>query len=77
MSSHVIIIGGGISGTATAYELARNGVNVTLLASRGHVNLRRPAREFFGDLFSNPSYQAHALEINQRGTRGHSRRSPP
>ena len=38
---------------------------VTLLASRGHVNLRRPAREFFGDLFSNPSYQAHALEINQ------------
>jgi sarcosine oxidase subunit beta len=31
MCSHVIIIGGGISGTAAAYELARNGVNVTLL----------------------------------------------
>ena len=31
MSSHVIVIGGGISGTAAAYELARNGVNVTLL----------------------------------------------
>ncbi len=31
MSSRVLIIGGGISGTATAYELARNGVNVTLL----------------------------------------------
>ena len=31
MSGHVIIIGGGISGAAAAYELARNGVNVTLL----------------------------------------------
>jgi sarcosine oxidase subunit beta len=31
VSSHVVIIGGGISGTATAYELARNGVSVTLL----------------------------------------------
>lgn len=31
MSGHVIIIGGGISGAATAYELARNGVHVTLL----------------------------------------------
>jgi len=31
VSSHVIIIGGGISGTSTAYELARNGVRVTLL----------------------------------------------
>jgi sarcosine oxidase subunit beta len=31
MTSQIVIIGGGISGTATAYELARNGVNVTLL----------------------------------------------
>ena len=31
MSSRVLIIGGGISGTAAAYELARNGVGVTLL----------------------------------------------
>jgi sarcosine oxidase subunit beta len=31
MSDRVVIIGGGISGTATAYELARNGVSVTLL----------------------------------------------
>src|SRR6188474_2884791 len=31
MSPHVIVIGGGISGTAAAYELARNGVKVTLL----------------------------------------------
>lgn len=29
--SQVVIIGGGISGAATAYELARNGVSVTLL----------------------------------------------
>ena len=31
MASSVIIIGGGISGTAAAYELARHGVSVTLL----------------------------------------------
>jgi sarcosine oxidase subunit beta len=31
MDGHVVSIGGGISGTATAYELARNGVNVMLL----------------------------------------------
>ena len=31
MSSRVVIIGGGISGTATAYELARNGIGVILL----------------------------------------------
>jgi sarcosine oxidase subunit beta len=31
VSSQVVIIGGGISGTATAYELARNGIGVTLL----------------------------------------------
>ena len=36
-----------------------------MLAHRGRVNLRRPAREFFGDLFSNPSYQPHSLEIAQ------------
>jgi len=38
---------------------------VTVLAHRGRVNLRRPAREFFGDLFSNPSYQPHSLEVAQ------------
>ena len=31
MGSRVLIIGGGISGTAAAYELARNGIGVTLL----------------------------------------------
>ncbi len=29
----------------------------TLLARAGRINLRRPVREFFGDLFSNPAYQ--------------------
>ena len=38
---------------------------VTLLTRGGRVDLRRPVREFFGDLFSNPSYQAHALEVGQ------------
>ena len=38
---------------------------VTVLARAGRVNLQRPVREFFGDLFSNPSYQAHALETSQ------------
>ncbi len=31
MNGHVVIVGGGISGVATAYELARNGISVTLL----------------------------------------------
>ncbi|MEZ4665717.1 MAG: FAD-binding oxidoreductase [Thermomicrobiales bacterium] len=31
MSDRVIVVGGGISGVAAAYELARNGVSVTLL----------------------------------------------
>lgn len=31
MSSEVVVIGGGISGTAAAYELARSGARVTLL----------------------------------------------
>lgn len=31
MSDRVVVIGGGISGVATAYELARNGVSVTVL----------------------------------------------
>ena len=38
---------------------------VTLLARSGRIDLRRTVREFFGDLFSNPSYQAHALEVDQ------------
>jgi PIN domain nuclease of toxin-antitoxin system len=38
---------------------------VTLLARRVKVNLHRPARAFFEDLFSNPAYQAHHLNQAQ------------
>jgi PIN domain nuclease of toxin-antitoxin system len=34
---------------------------VSLLARAVRFNLRRPVREFFADLFSNPAYQPHAL----------------
>lgn len=38
---------------------------VTLLARTVRVNLHRPVREFFGDLFSSPSYQVHPLDPGQ------------
>jgi PIN domain nuclease of toxin-antitoxin system len=38
---------------------------VTLLARAGRFNLRRAPRDFFGDLFSNPAYQAHDLTLAQ------------
>lgn len=38
---------------------------VGLLARAVRINLRRPVREFFADLFSNPAYQPHALEADQ------------
>jgi PIN domain nuclease of toxin-antitoxin system len=38
---------------------------VTLLARRVRVNLHRPARSFFEDLFSNPAFQAHPLDPQQ------------
>lgn len=38
---------------------------VTLLARAVRVNLHRPVREFFGDLFSSPSYQVHPLDPGQ------------
>src|SRR5262245_8811777 len=38
---------------------------VTLLARAVRVNLHRPVRSFFADLFSNPCYQAHALDAAQ------------
>jgi PIN domain nuclease of toxin-antitoxin system len=38
---------------------------VGLLARAVRINLRRPVREFFADLFSNPAYQPHALDQNQ------------
>ena len=38
---------------------------VTLLARAVRVNLHRPVREFFGDLFSSPSYQVHPMDPGQ------------
>jgi PIN domain nuclease of toxin-antitoxin system len=38
---------------------------VTLLAQAVRINLRRPVRTFFADLFSNPAYQPHALDAEQ------------
>ena len=38
---------------------------VALLARAVRINLHRPVRQFFADLFSNPAYQPHALDANQ------------
>ena len=38
---------------------------VSLLARGVRINLRRPVRTFFADLFSNPAYQPHALDPGQ------------
>jgi PIN domain nuclease of toxin-antitoxin system len=38
---------------------------VTILARRVRVNLHRPPRSFFEDLFSNPAYQVHPMDGTQ------------
>ena len=38
---------------------------VSLLARVVRINLRRPVRQFFADLFSNPAYQPHDLGADQ------------
>ena len=38
---------------------------VSLLARASRINLRRPVREFFGDLFSNPAYHPYELGPEQ------------
>lgn len=38
---------------------------VSLLARAVRVNLHRPVRAFFDDLFSNPAYQPHGLDASQ------------
>ena len=38
---------------------------LTILADRGRVNLRRSVRELVDTLFSNPSYQLHPLDVSQ------------
>lgn len=41
---------------------------VAFLAKRGRLDIRRPAREFFADLFSNPSYQPYDITPAQAFT---------
>ncbi len=38
---------------------------VTLLARIVRINLHRPVRAFFADLFSNPAFQPHGLDAEQ------------
>jgi PIN domain nuclease of toxin-antitoxin system len=38
---------------------------VAFLVRAGRVDLRRLARQFFADLFSNPSYQPHDISMEQ------------
>lgn len=38
---------------------------VAFLVRTGRGSLRRPARAFFADLFSNPSYQPHEMSMEQ------------
>lgn len=38
---------------------------MTLLARAVRINLHRPVRAFFDDLFSNPAFQPHALDTAQ------------
>lgn len=38
---------------------------VSLLARMVRINLHRPVRAFFADLFSNPAYQPHPLDAPQ------------
>lgn len=38
---------------------------VAFLAKTGRGNLRRPARQFFADLFSNPAYQPYDITPSQ------------
>jgi PIN domain nuclease of toxin-antitoxin system len=51
--------------TAVIYVPAAVIWEVTLLARAVRINLHRPVRDFFGDLFSNPAYQPHPLDTAQ------------
>jgi len=79
--THALIFhaaGGGVLGTKAkaAFAAAENGDKiiyvpaaviweVSLLARAVRINLRRPVRTFFADLFSNPAYQPHELDADQ------------
>lgn len=81
VDTHALIFhaaGGGKLGPKAAAHLAateRQGAvtyvpmaviwETSLLARRVRINLRRPVREFFGDLFSNPAFQPLDLTFEQ------------
>lgn len=53
------------AGRAIIYVPAVVVWEVGLLARAVRINLHRPVRAFFGDLFSNPAFQPHPLEADQ------------
>jgi PIN domain nuclease of toxin-antitoxin system len=53
------------AGTRLIYVPAAVIWEVALLARAVRINLRRPVRAFFDDLFSNPAYQPHDLDAAQ------------
>jgi PIN domain nuclease of toxin-antitoxin system len=57
--------GGAEAGKSIIYVPAAVIWEVALLARVVRVNLRRPVRSFFDDLFSNPAYQPHDLTASQ------------
>ena len=57
--------GGAEAGQSIIYVPAAVIWEVALLARVVRVNLRRPVRVFFDDLFSNPAYQPHDLTASQ------------
>ncbi len=52
-------------GRALIYVPAIVIVETGLLARAVRVNLHRPVRQFFSDVFSNPAFQTHALDALQ------------
>ena len=53
------------AGTALIYVPAAVIWEVGLMARAVRINLHRPVRAFFADLFSNPAYQPHDLSADQ------------
>ena len=59
------VLSGAEAQQASVYVPAAVIWEVTVLARAGRVNLRRSARDFFSDLFSNPAFQPHDLTAEQ------------
>jgi PIN domain nuclease of toxin-antitoxin system len=59
------VFGAAERGDAIIYVPAAVMWEVSLLARAVRINLRRPLRQFFADLFSNPAYQPHQLDAGQ------------